>query len=163
MEIISEIEKKYPIVADLVKNILKIEKKFAETTYEFASTVKFVSPRLHKIMVKEMGLPSEYNITKFQNSSEMIISKFYLDQSKIGEIIRQYKIDNKILQHYELHSCLSVDALFFNPEVKISPKNEACGILLSEQEMSRLPSNAASLFNSMPDLFESFLRYYHKK
>ena len=162
-EFITEIEKHYPIVADLVRHILKIGKDFDKKTYQFASSIHIFSPKLHKLMVKEIGLPSQCKCEKFQHLSEMIISNFYLDQSKIGEIIHQYKIDNKLLQHEELHCCLSVDALFFTPEVKISPKNEINGMLLSEEDMSKLPFNSAKLFNSNPDLFESFLRYYHKK
>lgn len=162
-ELISEIEKKYPIVADLIRHILRIDKDFNESTYKFASYTNFISPKLHKLMIKEIGLPSEYKCKEFEKLSEMVISKYYTNIDKIGEIIHQYKKDHHILQHDELHCCLSVDALFFNPEVKISPKNEIDGMLLSEHDICKLPLNAADLFNSNPDLFESFLRFYHKK
>lgn len=84
----------------------------------------------------------------------MIISEYYQNQSKIGEITKQWKTNDHVSEHSEINECLTVDALFFSPDVQISPTKEVSGIVLTEEEC---------LFRYNPDIFKLFLQYNLKK
>ena len=162
-DISSLIKSNYPIMADSIENKLKMKKDYSEHTYHFANCIRSKSPSIFSLIQKEFGLPSEYKLKKHSKLADMNFADYYEDQSKIEDIISRWKSDHFLKQHEIIHACLSVDALFFNPQVEITYENNVYGMILDEDEVAKLPEHASQVFNENPDIFESFLQHYKKK
>ena len=163
LDVCSLIKSKYPIMADSIENKLKTKKDFSEQTYHFASCIHSKSPSIFSLVQKEFGIPSEYKLKKHSNLMNMNFADYYEDQNKIEDIIARWKSDHNLNQHEIIHACLSVDALFFNPQIEITYENNVYGMTLNKDEIEKLPEHASQVFNENPDIFESFLQFYKKK
>lgn len=90
---------------------------------------------LYEPFAKEMGLPSIQKSNKHSKQSNYNFVYYYLDKTKIEDIIKLWKTDSYIMQHYELSACLSVDALFFNPKAGVIYENEIKGMIHAYGQM----------------------------
>ena len=54
------LQSKYPILADIVDNVLNEKKDFTEETIFLDNTIHSISPKIHKLLNKEIGFPSKY-------------------------------------------------------------------------------------------------------
>ncbi|KAK8877865.1 hypothetical protein M9Y10_004628 [Tritrichomonas musculus] len=134
--LISKLESEHPLLADVVKNALHIKKDFNDETYDLANSIRSNCTCLYKSFSKELGFPSIYKCNKHNSQSNYNFADYYMDQTKIGDIIKHWKADSNIMQHYELSACLSVDALFFNPEVEVTYENDVKGMILTDEQIS---------------------------
>lgn len=115
------------------------------------------------MLTESLTFPSVYKCEKYIKSIPNNIPVYYLDESCIFNIIKNWKSKNNIKSNTIIQCCLSVDALFFNPEITISPDNEISGMNLKISDVQKLPEKVSYIFSENPELFESFLRYHKKE
>ena len=83
------LQSKYPILADIVDNVLNEKKDFTEETIFLGNTIHSISPKIHKLLNKEIGFPSEYICKKTYNTDFNEIIEAYGNLSQIGSIIQR--------------------------------------------------------------------------
>lgn len=160
--ILDILQSKYPILADIVDNVLSGNKEYSEQTIFLGNTIHSLSPKIHKLLNKEIGFPSDYICKKNYNEEFNEIIEAYGNISQIGTIIQRWKKNNRIKQSQKISACLSCDALFFHPEITVNADNEITGMDLPPEQYQKLPDNFGKLLISEPALFENFLLVNNK-
>lgn len=85
------LQSKYPILADIVENVLSGNKEYTEQTIFFGNTIHSLSPKIHKLLNKEIGFPSDYICKKNYNEDFNEIIESYGNISQVGTIIQRWK------------------------------------------------------------------------
>lgn len=89
--ILDILQSKYPILADIVDNVLSGNKEYSEQTIFLGNTIHSLSPKIHKLLNKEIGFPSDYICKKNYNEEFNEIIEAYGNISQIGTIIQRWK------------------------------------------------------------------------
>lgn len=163
LEWLDNLHEKSEVLADLVAVVLGIKDEYDDNTYFLANSIKAISSQIYKSLTEKLKFPSIYKCDKYNKTITHNIPDHYLNESCISSIIKNWKSQNKIKYNEKINCCLSVDALFFNPEIIISKNNVISGMKLSLEDVQKLPENASEIFSENPELFESFLRYNKNK
>ncbi|KAK8899063.1 hypothetical protein M9Y10_001362 [Tritrichomonas musculus] len=162
-EMMNQLKEKFPVLTDLVLYALKMKKQYDDFTFVFANSIKTSSPKIYNMLIEKLGFPSTYKCDKYTPPINTGIAEYYLDDSRIPEIIQKWKKQNNLKSHDEIQACLSVDALFFTPDIHITYENEVSGMLLNKKDIQKLPLHVSEIFLQNPRLFESFLNFNKNK
>ena len=151
------------IIRDLVeKEVLQSDHYFFPETIYFASTIRSISPKCYEYIRKNIPFPTPYicDFKEKQFIGDFPKQLIHLDY--VPSIIKNWKNFNNICKTTRIYACLSVDALFFHPDIKINENNIIEGIKLGEDVQRKLPNDMKKIFTVHPDLFESFVQFYWK-
>lgn len=134
-EIMNQLKEKFHVLTDLVLYSLKMNKQYDDYTYVFANSIKSSSHKIYNMLIEKLGFPSIYKCDKYTPPIITGIAEYYFDDSRIPEIIQKWKKQNNLISHDEIQACLSVDALFFTPDIQITYENEVSGMLLNKKDI----------------------------
>ena len=151
-----------PIVKDMMNQNAN-RKKFAPETVTFASTLMSISNKGYNYAASQLPLPSPHICREFRKEKQLLMSVNLKNIDNVSSTITKWKSKYSINPKEPIDACLSVDALFFKPDVTIKEGNIIEGMELSDIEKARLPKNTAKLFTDNPSLFSEFVVSNFKK
>ena len=146
-------ENKNEILNDLMKHSLEKNAPFSSETVSLAMEIKSISPKAYKLLVQELNFPSEYIVDKTMKEIIADIPETLTNIEKSTQLIDLFFDTNNINKTEKIDVCLAVDALYFDPELKVNEKGEISG-MFSKTKLSRKILN---IFTKSPKNLENFL------
>ena len=151
------------IIRDIVeKDAIQCDKYFVTETINFACSIRAISPKCYEYIRTKIPFPSPHICNSFENRYQNDFPEALIKLDMVSTIINNWKNKNNIDKSKVIQACLSVDALFFHPDIKIYDNDVIEGMQLSTEDKKKIPRNAKKLFMVNPALFESFIQYYWK-
>ena len=143
---------------------IQIQKKpFSEEILELSSKIHSISPSAYQCLAEKLPFPSESYIQEMNHKITSNISALFQNVDKIPEIVDIWKSKSGINKSLTIYACLSVDALFFTPNIQINENSIFEGIVLDEKDELFVSKNIFTNFLNNPNDFQTFLRLNNDK
>ncbi len=153
------------IIGDLIAHSNSDSKKkpFSEEILELSSKIHSISPSAYQCLAEKLPFPSESYIQEMNHKITSNISALFQNVDKIPEIVDIWKSKSGINKSLTIYACLSVDALFFTPNIQINENSIFEGIVLDEKDELFVSKNIFTNFLNNPNDFQTFLRLNNDK
>lgn len=143
------------ILSDLLQN--EDRKNYSDETFGLAMEIKAISPKAYSLLCKNLNFPPERLV---EEKIKQIIGSFPEELTNINDvtkIVDKYKTKIGVKKSEPIDACLSVDAICFTPNVKITNDSQIYGIQIDPKIEKFTPNNIYKLFTEDPETFEKFI------
>lgn len=146
------------ILQDLVNHAdMSNDIPYSSGTLNLAMQIKSLSPKAYAILAKRLPLPTNRQIEAECKKLIGEVPDELIDISRVNEIVDLWKTKHNISKSINLSACLSVDALYFKPDARITIDNCIEGNAFTEELKNKLPSNAFKYFTENPSSLQEFV------
>lgn len=146
-----------PILNDLCQHEKKKSKLYCPETIELCLQIRTISPQIYKLLTDSLPFPPQNQIDDdYKKIIENIPEKLTNIDSSF-ELIKMWKEVNNIKNETSISACLSVDALYFKPDARITIDNCIKGSAFTETLQSYFPDNPFEYFSKNPESLQTFI------
>ena len=146
------------IISDLIKHGSgDTESEYSVETINLAIQIKSISPKAYSILSQYLPFPSANHVEYLYKKSIEGIPEMLTDSERLNELVDMWKDSNRISKSENISACLSVDAIFFKPEAKITVRDCITGTAFSEDLKEKLPDNPFKFFTKNPGDLDKFV------
>ena len=150
-------ETTHSILQDLTNHTADKRIEYSSETLALAMEILAISPKAYSILSKKLNFPNSKTV---EEKYRQIIGNFpekLTNISEINNIVNNYREKCGIEKGKSIAACLSVDAICFSPDVKISQESEIFGIEFNEELKKFTPDNLYSMFTEDPKALDMFI------
>lgn len=120
----NEPNKNDSIIYDIFRVYAEKSSYYSDDLIKMCTELLDISEPAYKTILKYIPfLPSIDFIQKLRKEKYSNFSEVLLNLEKLPGLLVQYKMENGIVGQDKLYCALAVDALYFRPDIKISPKS----------------------------------------
>ena len=152
------------ILQDLINHIdNKDTKPYSEATINLAMQIKAISPKAYAILASNLPMPTVSQIESAYKNMIGDIPAELTDISRVNDIVDLWKTKHGISKSVNISACLSVDALYFKPDARITVDNCIEGHAFTDELVNKLPDNSYKYFTENPSSFQAFIELNWEK
>ncbi|KAK8870442.1 hypothetical protein M9Y10_008324 [Tritrichomonas musculus] len=131
----------------------KESKKLLEVSLEINS----ISPESYSLLSEKLNFPSKSKIDRLCNELTKNIPDLLRNIEKVPDIVNLWREKCNISKSQTIYACLSVDAIYFTPNVILDEKSIFDGLIFKQDEEILISKNVFKLFLEKPNEFKNFL------
>ena len=122
------------------------EEPFSEETMNLAIQIKSISPKAYAVLTRGLPFPSSGQVDSVYKKMIETVPDEFIDISRVNDLVDTWKNKHNISKSINISACLSVDALYFKPDAKITVDNYIDGSAFTDELKGMLPDNSYKYF-----------------
>jgi len=152
----------HPILKDLYFHSMEPNSEYSEQTFDIAMRIHAASPKAYSILAEELFFPST-NAVQYRFAKS--ISQFpdlLVNIENVNEIVSLYKENSALSKSESIDACLSVDAIYFTPDVTLTDEAVFTGIDTKGPQALLIPPDVFKILSADIKSFDHFLQLQYE-
>lgn len=142
---------------ELQKNQASTFSPDSEKVIQASLKIDSISPICYKILEEDLNFPPKSKIDKMLNEIKDKIPNLLKSIGNVTNIADIWKEKSGISKSETIHCCLSVDAIYFTPNVEIYQDSIFSGLIFKKDDEFLISKNTFKNFRKNPNDFQVFL------